>query len=143
MKISELLSEQTVGTIGSSPSPAPTVGTVSNVPSDKPGTATSTAPNKLPGQTDPATDPNLQKLAATLKQNKVVDNEKDINDFMGAYQAQQSGKTLNPMQQASMANLASAMLKNKSLATNLDLQLKATAQQKPGTAPVQKAPGGM
>ena len=140
MKILELLSEQTVGTIGSSPSPSPTVGTVSNVPSDKPGT---TAPNKQPGQTDPLTDPNLQKLAATLKQNKVVDNEKDINDFMGAYQAQQTGKTLNPMQQASMANLASAMLKNKSLATNLDLQLKATAQQKPGTAPIQKAPGGM
>jgi hypothetical protein len=139
MKISELLSEQTVGTIGSSPSPAPTVGTVSNVPSDKPGTTTSAAPNKQPGQLDP----NLQKLAATLKQNKVVDNEKDINDFMGAYQAQQSGKTLNPMQQASMANLASAMLKNKNLATNLDLQLKATGQQKPGTAPVQQAPGGM
>ncbi len=136
MKIFELLSEQTVGTVGSSSTPAPTVGAVSNTPSDKPASATS--------QTDPnKTDPNMQKLAATLKQNRVIDNEKEINDFLGAYQAQQTGKTLNPTQQASMASLATAMLKNRNLATNLDLQLKATAQQKPGTTPIQKAPGGM
>ena len=135
MKIFELLSEQTVGTIGSSVGPTSTVGAVSNVPSDKPASATS--------PTDTANDPNLQKLAATLKQNKVIDNEKEINDFLGAYQAQQTGKTLNPVQQTSMSNLAGALLKNRNLANNLDLQLKATAQQKPGTAPVQKAPGGM
>jgi hypothetical protein len=135
MRIFELLSEQTVGTVGSTPGPTSTVGAVSNVPSDKPASATSTDPSK--------TDPNMQKLAATLKQNKVIGNEKEINDFLGAYQAQQTGKTLNPTQQGSLANLATAMLKNKSLASNLDLQLKATAQQKPGTTPIQKAPGGM
>jgi hypothetical protein len=134
MKIFELLSEQTVGTVGSTSGPTSTVGTVSNVPSDKPGT--------VPGQ-EQKPDPNIQKLAATLKQNQVIDNEKEINDFLGAYQAQQTGKTLNPNQQASMANLATALLKNRNLSTNLDLQLKATAQQKPGQAPVQKAPGGM
>lgn len=143
MKIFELLSEQTIGTVGSSSGPTSTVGTISNVPSDKPSSATSANPNKQVGQADSKTDPNIQKLAATLKQNKVVDNEKEVNDFLGAYQAQQSGKTLNPAQQASMSNLAAAMLKNRNLATNLDLQLKATAQQKPGTTPVQKAPGGM
>ena len=63
MKIFELLSEQTVGTIGSSVGPTSTVGAVSNVPSDKPASATS--------PTDTANDQNLQKLAATLKQNKV------------------------------------------------------------------------
>lgn len=139
MKIIELLSEQTVGTVGPSTAPAP-VGAVSNTPSDKPASATSASPTG----TDPSkADPNIQKLAATLKQNKVIGNEKDINDFLGAYQAQQTGKTLNPDQQTSMANLASALLKNRNLATNLDLQLKATSQQKPGAAPVQKAPGGM
>ncbi len=138
MKIFELIAEQTVGTVGSSTSPTTTVGAVSNQPSDKPASATS------PATTDPAkADPNIQKLAATLKQNKVIGNEKEINDFLGAYQAQQSGKTLNPTQQTSMANLASALLKNRGLANNLDLQLKATSQQKPGAAPIQKAPGGM
>lgn len=136
MRIVELLSEtSTIGTVGSTTGPTSTVGAVSNVPSDKPGTTPSTKP---------AADANLQKLAATLKQNGVVDNDADVNNFLSAYQAQSTGKALNPQQQAAMSNLASAMLKNKSLATNLDLQLKASSQQKPGqAAPIQKAPGGM
>jgi hypothetical protein len=122
MRIIELLSETaTIGTVGSTSGPTSTVGQVSNVPSDKP--ATSTPQQK--------TDPNLQKLAATLKQNKVVDNDADVNDFISAYQAQSTGKMLNPQQQTAMSNLASAMLKNKNLSTNLDLQIKAISQQKP------------
>lgn len=137
MLIIELLKEQTIGTTGSSSGPVSTIGTVSNVPSDKPAAATS------PTQSKP-TDPNLQKLAATLKQNDIVDNEKDVNDFLGAYQAQSTGKTLDPNQQTAMSRLAGALLKNKNLATNLDLQLKATGAQKPGTPPpTQKAPGGI
>jgi hypothetical protein len=123
MRIAELfLESSTIGSVGSTTGPTSTVGTVSNVPSDKPGTL---AQSKN-------TNPNLQKLAATLKQNNIVDNEADINDFISAYQAQSTGKTLNPQQQSSMASLATAMLKNKSLAGNLDLQLKAMSQQKPG-----------
>ena len=135
MRIQELLSEEgTVGTIGSTTGQP---GTVSNVPSEKPASATSQDKEKQ-------SDPNLQKLAATLSQNKIIDNEAEINDFLGAYQAQSTGKTLNPQQQASMSKLASAMLKNKTLDTNLDLQLKAMSAVKPGTPPpVQKAPGGM
>lgn len=137
MLIIELLKEQTIGTTGSSSGPVSTIGTVSNVPSDRPASSTS------PTQSKP-TDPNLQKLAATLKQNDIVDNEKDVNDFLGAYQAQSTGKTLNPNQQTAMSRLAGALLKNKNLATNLDLQLKATGEQKPGTPPpTQKAPGGI
>lgn len=136
MRIQELILETgTIGTTGPTSGPTSTINPVSNVPSDKPASATSPTPTQ--------TDPNVQKLAATLRQNKVIDNEKDINNFLGAYQAQQLGKTLNPEQQTSMANLASALLKNRNLATSLDLQLKATSQQKPGTTPVQKAPGGM
>lgn len=139
MRILELFETGTVGTVGSTTGSTDGIGSVSNVPSDRPASATS--PNQEKSQ---QTDPNLQKLAATLKQNKIIDNEADINNFIGAYQAQASGKTLNPQQQASMSNLASAMLKNKTLDTNLDLQLKAMSAVKPGTPPpTQKAPGGM
>jgi hypothetical protein len=138
MRIRELMSEQTVGTIGTTGSTAGAPAPLQ--PVSQPSTV---AKPPAPGTPTIGADPNMQKLAATLKQNKVVDNEQEVNDFIGAYQAQQSGKTLNPAQQGTMANLANAMLKNRSLSTNLDLQLKATAQQKPGTAPVQKAPGGM
>ena len=119
MKISELISEQTIGTTGSTTGTPGQVGQISQTPAT---TATTT----------PTTDPNVQKLAATLKQNKIIDNEKEINDFIGAYQASTSGKTLNPQQQSSMAGLASALLKNKNLGTNLDLQLKTMSAQKPG-----------
>ncbi len=133
MRIRELIREQsTVGTTGPTTGPADTIGSVSNVPSDKPGTSAQSKD----------TTPEVQKLAATLKQNNIVDNEADVNDFISAYQAQSTGKTLNPQQQSSMANLATAMLKNKSLAGNLDLQLKAMSQQKPGQTgqPMGQAP---
>lgn len=130
MKIIELLSEQgTIGTTGSTTGSTNTINPVSNNPSDKPASATSPTQNK-------SQDPNLQKLAATLKQNKIIDNDADVNDFISGYQAQNSGKTLNPNQQASMSKLASAMLKDKSLATNLDLQLKTMSANKPGTSTV-------
>lgn len=140
MRILELLSEQTIGSIGSTTGQP---GQVSQTPTaPKPADPNSPDANKpnAAGQTDP----NLQKLAATLKQNKVVDNEQEVNDFLGAYQASTSGKTLNPVQQGQMAALASALLKNKNLDASLDLQLKAMSAVKPGTPqPTQQAPGGM
>jgi hypothetical protein len=138
MRILEILSETgTIGTTGSTTGPSSGVAPVSNAPSDQPSTAPGADKNNQ-------SDPNLQKLAATLKQNKIVDNDAEVNDFLGAYQAQAAGKTLNPQQQASLSNLASAMLKNKTLDTNLDLQLKSMSAVKPGSPPpVQKAPGGM
>lgn len=119
MKIYEVIAEQTIGTTGS------TTGTPGQV-----------SPVSQPGQPDdpnePKTDPNTQKLAATLKQNNIVSTEKDINDFMGAWQAQQGGKTLNPDQQEILAKLGPALLKNKNLDSQLDLQLKSMSQVKPG-----------
>lgn len=137
MRIKEIFSEQTIGTTGTTPGTPAQVSPVSQTQgrTDQPGA--------VPGQ-EQKPDPNVQKLAATLKQNKVIDNEKEINDFLGAYQAQSTGKTLSDIQQTSMAKLAGALLKNRNLSTNLDLQLKASGAQKPGTPlPVQKAPGGM
>lgn len=149
MRILDLIREQqTIGSTGSSAMPTnQPVGTVSQTPSStKPADPNSPDANKTTTQNQSAADtnPNLQKLAATLKQNKIIDNEKDINDFIGAYQASTTGKTLNPQQQTAMAGLAGALLKNKNLDTNLDLQLKAMSAQKPGTTPpVQRAPGGI
>jgi hypothetical protein len=133
MRAHEFLNEQ--GTIG-------TVGTTTGTP--QPVSQTS-PPSTTPQQstTDKPKDPNIEKLAATLKQNKVIGNDKEMNDFLGAYQAQTSGKTLNPAQQASMAKLASALMKDRTLSTNLDLQLKTMSQQKPGQQqPMGQQPAG-
>jgi|688.fasta_scaffold32414_14 hypothetical protein len=119
MRAQEFINEQgTVGTIGTT--------------TGKPQTVSQTS---SPTQQTPTTqqpDPKIQKLAATLKQNKVIGTDIEINDFLGAYQAQSTGKTLNPDQQASMAKLASALIKDRNLGPNLDLQLKTMSQQKPG-----------
>jgi hypothetical protein len=122
MKISELVSEQTIGTTGSTTSTPSQVTPVSQTP------ATTSATTK------PVTDPNVQKLAATLKQNKIIDNEKQVNDFMAAKMATDTGKPLTAQQQAVMARLGPAVLKNKTLDQNLDLLLKTMSAQKPGSS---------
>jgi hypothetical protein len=122
MKISELVSEQTIGTTGSTTSTPSQVTPVSQTP------ATTSA------TTNPVTDPNVQKLAATLKQNKIIDNEKQVNDFMAAKMATDTGKPLTAQQQAVMARLGPAVLKNKTLDQNLDLLLKTMSAQKPGSS---------
>jgi len=124
MRIQELLEQTPVSSVGSAANPS-TVPTVSNQPSDKPASATSSTP---------AADPNMQKLAATLQQTGVTKNPKEVNDFISAYQASTNGKTLNPQQQATMAKLAPAMLKDP----NLDAKIKLMTAQKPGQ---QIAPG--
>jgi hypothetical protein len=123
MKISELISEQ-ITPIGSTGSTAGQPGTVGQVSQQTPATPTG-------NQQPTTTDPNLQKLAATLKQNKVIGNDKEVNDFISAYQAQYTGKTLNTNQQTSMAKLAPALIKDRNLGPTLDLQLKTMSQQKP------------
>jgi len=128
MRIQELLLEQTpVSSVGSAANPT-TVPSVSNQPSDKPASATS--PKPPPN----AADANTQKLAATLQQTGVTKNPKEVNDFISAYQASTTGKALNPQQQAAMAKLAPAMLKDP----NLDAKIKLMTAQKPGQ---QTAPG--
>jgi hypothetical protein len=113
MKIIELFTEQMV-------QPTPT-------------TPATGAPPKSPTQQATQTpNPDVQKLAATLKNAKVIQNDTDVNDFMSAYQAQSTGKTLNPDQQEKLAALAPALMKDKSLAGKLDLQLKTMSQQQPG-----------
>lgn len=142
MRANEFIREAgTMGTVGSTTAAPASVGTVSQTP----------PPGGQQQQTQ--TDPNVQKLAATLKSSNLVKNEKEINDFMGAWQAQQSGKALNPQQKDLLVKLGPALMKNKTLDTALDAQLKAMSQTKPGqtppagTAPApvqqQKAPGGL
>ena len=127
MRIQELLEQTPVSSVGSAANPA-TVPSVSNQPSDKPASATSPKP------TTTAADANTQKIAATLQQIGVAKNPKEVNDFIGAYQASTTGKTLNPQQQTAMAKLAPAMLKDP----NLDAKIKLMTAQKPGQ---QTAPG--
>jgi len=97
-----------------------------------PTPATGAPPKPATQQSTQTPDPNVQKLASTLKNAKVIQNDNDVNDFMSAYQAQTTGKTLNPDQQEKLAALAPALMKDKSLASVLDLQLKTMSQQKPG-----------
>jgi hypothetical protein len=113
MKIVELFTEQMV-------QPTPTT------------PATGIPPTPTTQQATQTPNPDVQKLAATLKNAKVIQNDNDVNDFMSAYQAQTTGKTLNPDQQEKLAALAPALMKDKSLASVLDLQLKTMSQQKPG-----------
>jgi glutamine synthetase adenylyltransferase len=121
MKIIELLSEQMVGTTGTTP------------------TGTSSQPNKPPTQPtqQQQSDPDKQKLAATLKNVGVVQNDIDVDNFMSAYQAQSTGKTLNTDQQEMLAKLAPALLKDRTLSQKIDLQLKTMSQQKPQQVPGQ------
>ena len=130
MRIQELLEQTSVAPVGSSANPA-TVPSVSNQPSDKPATATSPKPPPT------AADANTQKLAATLQQIGVTKNPKEVNDFIGAYQASTTGKALNPQQQTSMAKLAPAMLKDPNLGAKIKLMTaqKPGQQTTPGTVP--------
>lgn len=129
MKIFELLETGTVGTVG----PSAAGGTV---PPSTPTSSTTTPqdPNKPQDQQTQLDkkDPNLQMLASTLKSGRIIQTDKEINDFISAWQAQQSGKTLNPAQQDMMAKLGPALIANKNLDMKLDTQLKAMSQVKPG-----------
>jgi len=51
---------------------------------------------------------------------------------MAAKMANDTGKPLTPQQNAVMAKLGPAVLKNKNLDQNLDLLLKTMSAQKPG-----------
>jgi hypothetical protein len=79
------------------------------------------------------TNPDMQKLAATLKSAGVIKTEPEINDFVSAYSAKQANpnQQLPDNQAAMMANLAGAQLKDKTLDTKLDLQMKTMSQRKP------------
>jgi hypothetical protein len=121
MKIRELFVEQAVGTTGSTSGFTTPVSQVQPV-SQNPATNSSTqTPN-----------PQTQQLTALLKQNKVIDNEKQMNDFMSAYDASSQQRTLNPAQQDLMGKLSGPLMKDPSLAS----KIKLLAVQKPGTMPV-------
>ena len=144
MRISELIAEQNIvpsGTIGTSGTTTASPGKIPPISQAPATTAAGSDPNspsnKPVGTTAPATataNPNMQKLAATLKQNKIANNDVDVNNFVSAYTAKANNKTLTPAQSTMMANLAGSLLKNKDLGKNLDLQIKAMSAQTPGTA---------
>jgi hypothetical protein len=81
----------------------------------------------------------VQQLTALLKQNKVVDNEKDINGFLGAAQATLDKKMLNPDQQELMGKLAGPMMTDPKLIDKIKLLMP----KKPGSTGQQmQAPPG-
>jgi hypothetical protein len=122
MKIIELLSEQTIAPTGSTTGiPAP-VQPVSQTPP-----RTSTPPPGSASQQQQQ-DPQTQQLAALLKQKKVIDNETDMNNFIGAYTASSQQKALNPDQQAMMGRLAGPLMTDPSLTA----KLKMLSTKKPG-----------
>jgi hypothetical protein len=130
MRILEIISEQTIGTSGSTTGQP---GQVQQV-SQPPGTAGKPAD---PSQQKP--DPMVQQLTALLKQNKVVDNEKDINGFLGAAQATLDKKALNPDQQELMGKLAGPMMTDPKLIDKIKLLMP----KKPGSTGQQmQAPPG-
>lgn len=128
MRAFEFLDEQgTIGTSGSTTGTPNPVGAVSQTSTQQSPGTTSTA-----SQANQTLDPKMQQLAGTLRQHNVIGTEKDVNNFLSAYQAQTQGKNLDPQQQASMAKLAGVLMKNKNLSTNLDFLIKNISQQKPG-----------
>lgn len=126
MRIVELFNNSTVGTTGSTTGNPSSVQQVSQTPS-------TTAPD----QTNKP-DPQLQQLTALLKQNKVIDNDADMNDFIGAYTASTSDKTLSPDQQDAISKLAGPLMKDPTLST----KLKMLSTVKPGQPAQQGQPMG-
>lgn len=117
MRIVELFEQTPIGTTGS------TTGMTQPVSQVQPVSQNPASDNK---QQKP--DPKIQQMAALLKQNNVISNEKEINDFLGAYTASTTNKTLNPAQQDIMSKLTGPLMKDPSLAT----KLKMLATVKPG-----------
>lgn len=132
MRIRELfLEQQPIGSVGTTSGMTQPVGTPPTISQNPSANSQQQKPN-----------PELQKLAATLRTSNVIKTEPEINDFISAYSAKQKNPTspLSDKQQELMANLAAAQMKNKNLDQNLDLQIKTISQQKPGQ-PAQTAPG--
>lgn len=133
MRILEILSEQTIGTTGSTTGQPGQVQQVSQPP------GASTSPTGNPANaTQQKPDPMVQQLTALLKQNKVVDNEKDVNNFLSAAQATLNKKTLNPDQQELMGKLAGPMMTDPKLIDKIKLLMP----KKPGTTDQQQTPPG-
>lgn len=132
MRAIEFIKEQgMIGTVGSTTGSPQQVSQTPQAKPAAPGTSVqNTGTNTTLGQQTP--DPKLQQLAGTLKQNNIIGNEKELSNFIAAYQAQNTGKVLNPQQQTAMVKLAGALMKNRNLSTNLDTQIKSISQQKPG-----------
>lgn len=128
MKIFELISEQTpIGTTGS------TTGMTQPVSQVKPVSQTPNADNK-----EQKPDAQTQQLAALLKQNNVISNDKEMNDFMGAFDASAQNKTLNPAQSEILSKLTGPMMKDP----NLIAKLKMLTTRKPGDTNKQPPPPG-
>lgn len=127
MRISELVFEQTpIGTVGSTAGMTQPVGKV------EPVSQTPSTNNK-----EEKPDPNVQQLAALLKQNRVIDNDKDMNDFIGAYTASMNKQTLNPTQQDMLGKLAGPLMNDPSL----NAKIKLLAKVKPGQTNTTQAQG--
>lgn len=124
MRIVELISEQTIGPVGSTTADPGQVPQVSQQKTEPP----KEQPN-----------PKIQQLAALLKQNNVIGNEKEINDFIGAYNASSTNKTLNPAQQDIINKLSGPLMKDPTLAG----KLKMLATTKPGQNNTQQSPTGV
>lgn len=126
MRIVELFNNGTIGTTGTTTGNPTSVQQVSQ----SPGTT-------APAQTDKP-NPQIQQLTALLKQNQVIDNEEDMNNFIGAYTASTTNKTLSPDQQTAMSKLTGPLMKDPTLSN----KLKMLSTVKPGQTAQQGQPMG-
>lgn len=130
MRILELISEQqTIGTVGSSATPA-------GEPIPSTGAPSSTLGNQK------KTDPNQEKIAKLLMPHGIKDPV-DLNNATAALQvAMKNPNQLNPQQKELLGKLVNPMMKDQGFAT----ALKQLSTQKPGQsigqAPAQTPPSG-
>lgn len=135
MRFREIIAKEAItptGGVGSTTSPVQNGVPSTATGGQKPGT-TPTA-NTGTNVTQQTPDPNVTKLAATLRQNKIISNDKEVNDVMSAFQAQETGKTLNPQQQQALAKVGAASLNNPNAPKEIDTIMKLISA-KSGTSP--------
>lgn len=133
MRIYELVSEETIGSVGTTTAPP------------SPVSPTSTA---TPAPTDQATskpDPSKQQLDQLLKQNQI--NVHSSDDFLKAFTAIQQKQQLTPDQEKVLGDYAKATIAKPGLPTQMAGLMKTIMTSKPatppGTTPTATPPGAV
>ena len=121
MRIYELVSEETIGSVGTTTAP----------PTPIAPTATSTATPTDQAATKP--DPSKQQLDQLLKQNQI--NVHSSDDFLKAFTAIQQKQQLTPDQEKVLGDYAKATIAKPGLPTQMAGLMKTIMTNKPATAP--------
>ena len=133
MKIYELVSEETIGSVGTTTAP----------PSPVSPTSTSATPPTDQATTKP--DPSKQQLDQLLKQNQI--NVHTSDDFLKAFSAIQQKQQLTPDQEKVLGDYAKATIAKPGLPTQMAGLMKTIMANKPastpGTTPPSATPPGV